>query len=346
MALRFRSAVHGEMLNRRHGLQIIRVVSLQAAHEGDPVASRQKRIFAVGLLSAPPAWITENIDIGRPDGQPRISLGTATFFGNGLVVLCACLGGNGVGHALDEFGIPGRGETDGLRKYRGNAISRHAVQRLVPPIIRGDVEARNGRACHHQLGDFFLYGEAADQILHALRDRQVRIAEGQVGFGSMPRDGQAERKTCRQSGKGRKAGDFHITLVIAASMPRHGFFAKGVLAFQQVGVKIGTLWLEAAALTHRTAVRSEGVKRGPRRGRLQGLDGGTQRSSLGALHGHHRVTEDIGEDLAPDRALTTTTSETDFRGFEAEGFHAAQTIGHAESHAFHRRAGEVGGCDV
>ncbi len=79
-------------------------------------------------------------------------------------------------------------------------------------------------------------------------------------IGGMPGSGQAERKAGRQSGKGRKVGDFHNTLAIGASVARYGFFAKGVLAFQHVGVKIGTLWLEAASLAHRAAVRSEGVK--------------------------------------------------------------------------------------
>ena len=201
MTQRFRSAVHGEMLNSRHGLQIFWVSPLQAAHEGHAVAPGQKRILAVSFLSAAPARIAENIDVGRPDGQAGISLGTSAAFGNSLVVLGAGLRGNGIGHALDEFGIPGRGETDGLGKYGGDSILRHAVQGFVPPIILGNVEARNGRTRHHQLGDFFLHREAADQIVHTLGDRQFGIAEGQVGFGGMTMSKEAEKKAGHPRGK-------------------------------------------------------------------------------------------------------------------------------------------------
>ena len=209
--------MHGEMLNRRHGLQVVRVVSLQATHKGYAVASRQKRIFAVGFLSTTPAWITENIDIGRPDGQPAKFLGTAPTFSNGLVVLGTSLGGNGIGHALDEFGIPCRSETDGLRKYGGDAISRHAVQRLVPPIILGDVETGNGRARHHQLGDFFFHGEAADQIVHALCDRQFGITKGQArrlggrGLGGEPRGKPYQPKRSQPRDKRWRRNFFHRT---------------------------------------------------------------------------------------------------------------------------------------
>ena len=79
---------------------------------------------------------------------------------------------------------------------------------------------------------------------------------------------------------------------------------------------------------------------------MQSLDGGSERGTLGTLHRDDGITEDIGEDLAPGRALASATGETNFRGLEAEAFHAAQAVGHAEGDALHRGARHVGGREI
>jgi hypothetical protein len=69
-------------------------------------------------------------------------------------------------------------------------------------------------------------------------------------------------------------------IIIFDSQAGHDFFPKGILTFQQVGVKIGPLGFETAALAHRTAVRGEGIECGTRRGRLQSLDGSPERGTF------------------------------------------------------------------
>ena len=78
----------------------------------------------------------------------------------------------------------------------------------------------------------------------------------------------------------------------------------------------------------------------------EGLDGGAEGGTFGALHGDYWVAEDVGEHLPPGGAFASAASETDFGGFEAEGFHAAEAVGHAKCGAFHRGACHVGRCEI
>ena len=78
----------------------------------------------------------------------------------------------------------------------------------------------------------------------------------------------------------------------------------------------------------------------------EGLDGGAQGGSFGALHGDDGITEDVGKNLAPGGAFASAAGEADFGGFEAEGFHAAEAVGHAECDAFHSGSCHVGGREI
>src|SRR6202008_554097 len=73
VTLRLRTAVNPEVLHRGDGLEVLRVVPLQALDEGNGDASRQERIFPVRFLSAPPTGTTEEVDVRRPDGESLIS---------------------------------------------------------------------------------------------------------------------------------------------------------------------------------------------------------------------------------------------------------------------------------
>src|ERR1700733_8803773 len=99
--------MHGEVLRCRDDAKVTRVITLQAAHEIKPKRGSKKRIFAIGLLSASPARIAEDVDIRRPDGQAEVE--TVNSFTHCLVVLGAGLRRNNRSDALKQRGIPGGG---------------------------------------------------------------------------------------------------------------------------------------------------------------------------------------------------------------------------------------------
>ena len=74
MARLLGTAVHGIMLGARQQLVISVAggVALKAAHDAQAHAPVHIWILAVGLLSAPPAGITENIDVGGPERQALV----------------------------------------------------------------------------------------------------------------------------------------------------------------------------------------------------------------------------------------------------------------------------------
>jgi hypothetical protein len=77
---------------------MVQVSPLQAAMKADAQASPSGRVFAPGFLAAAPARIAEDVDVGRPDGQPAI-LRRRRRRARLLQVLGAELGGDGVGDA-------------------------------------------------------------------------------------------------------------------------------------------------------------------------------------------------------------------------------------------------------
>src|SRR5919199_4347460 len=89
MALRLRAGVHGVVLRRRNHLEILRVVALHAADELDAEARGEVRVFAVGLLAAPPARVAEDVDVRRPEGEAVEARAVPRPLR--LVVLCARL---------------------------------------------------------------------------------------------------------------------------------------------------------------------------------------------------------------------------------------------------------------
>src|ERR1700679_3279275 len=76
-------------------------VALEPAHRGNAKARNEKRIFAECLLHAAPSWLARHVDHGRK----RLMRATQASFG----------GRHGV-QLLDQLGIGGGSECDGLRK--------------------------------------------------------------------------------------------------------------------------------------------------------------------------------------------------------------------------------------
>ena len=71
---------------------------------------------------------------------------------------------------MKEVAVPGGGEADGLWEDRGNSGASDSMEALVPPVVGGDIEARDGGGDVLHLGDFFFEGEAGDEVVDALVD--------------------------------------------------------------------------------------------------------------------------------------------------------------------------------
>ena len=174
MAFGFGPAVHGKVFGASGGLEITGMVALQATHHGHAEFACQERIFAEGLLSAPPAGITENVDVGSPEGEALILSVAAQ--GGGSVVLRARLVRNGRGDFPHERSVPGCAQADHLRKDRGAAVPADAVAGLAPPVVGRHSEPLDGGAVVHQLADLFRQREPGDQIVDARGQRLRGVA--------------------------------------------------------------------------------------------------------------------------------------------------------------------------
>ena len=141
MAVPLGAAVYGEVLGTGKQLQVavavgqgsaVELHALQTAHHGDAHAAGQPRVFAVGLLSASPAWVTEDVDVGSPEGESLVAAYLAAPLG--LVVLGACLVADGGKAAIDQCVVPrgGHGRRNG--EHGGETVTADAVQRLAPPL--------------------------------------------------------------------------------------------------------------------------------------------------------------------------------------------------------------------
>ncbi len=139
MTQRFRTAVDCEVLGAGRGFEIARIIPLQARHERRGHLPRQERIFAPGLLTATPARVAEDIDVGRPEGQALIPA-RLPLAAQRRVVLGTGLVPDGAADAADQGGIPGGGQADGLGKYRRAPVAGHAVERLVRVVVGGDAQ--------------------------------------------------------------------------------------------------------------------------------------------------------------------------------------------------------------
>ena len=73
MAVPLWSAMHGEVLGTCQQFAVLGIVgALQATHHGHAHPRRQVGVFAIGLLSAPPPWVTEDVDVGCPEREALI----------------------------------------------------------------------------------------------------------------------------------------------------------------------------------------------------------------------------------------------------------------------------------
>ena len=88
----------------------------------------------------------------------RAVVDAVVALGDGVVVLGAGLGGDDRCDLVQQRGVPGGGEADGLGKHRGVAGARRAVEAFIPVVILGDAEARDGGGMVLHLGDLLFEG--------------------------------------------------------------------------------------------------------------------------------------------------------------------------------------------
>ena len=179
----FGAAVNGVMLGSRNGFEKVRIVALKACDEGYAETAGEKGIFAVSFLTATPAGITEDIDVGRPESETVVT--ARVVVGDGVIVFAAGFGGDDVGDGVDQFGVPGGGEADGLGKDGGGTGARDTVKAFIPPVVGGDLEARDGGSNVLHLGDFFVEGEARDEVVDAGVERERGVEVGRSGGGRL-----------------------------------------------------------------------------------------------------------------------------------------------------------------
>ena len=120
-------------------LVIIRMVSLKSLHGCYSHHGSEIWVFSVGLLSAAPPRISEDIDVRSPEGQSVILLVQSLAYG--IVILGTRL----IRHICEGLkvglGIECGSHTDRLRIYGSKTGPCNAVKSLVPPVIIRNTES-------------------------------------------------------------------------------------------------------------------------------------------------------------------------------------------------------------
>ena len=151
--------------------------TLQTANNGQSHTAGQIGVFAVGLLSASPAWVTEYVDVWCPERQALIPLDVARLLG--LLGFGTCLVADGGKHLMQQCVIPRGSHRHRDGEYGGKAVTSYAVQCFVPPLELGDTQSGNGWRCvHHQLG-FLFQRQPTQKVVSTLFRSQVWVLVGQ-----------------------------------------------------------------------------------------------------------------------------------------------------------------------
>ena len=169
MPFGLRPTVNSVVLGCRDDLEVSRIVALKPFHESHAHPSSEVGIFTVGFLSPPPARVSEDVNVGRPEGQPCVYAPVA--LPDRFMVLGAGFLRDHCCHPVHEIDTPGCGQANSLRKDRRNPGSRYAVQALVPPVMLGDVQSLDGRSIVHHLRDLLLQRHPGNQVLQTRFNR-------------------------------------------------------------------------------------------------------------------------------------------------------------------------------
>ena len=178
MATPLRSAVYGIVLGTGPCLAVLGILRpLKTAHHSAAHLGSEIGILSIGLLSASPTWVTEDVDIGSPVGQgmeARDILAAAQEF----IPLGPSLGADGIEDTLDQRGIERGGHAYGFREIGDIAHVGHTVQGFAPPLETLDAQPGNGRGIIEHEGGLLLQRQTAAEIDGTLMGREVGILIG------------------------------------------------------------------------------------------------------------------------------------------------------------------------
>ena len=183
MTVIFGTAVHRKVLSTCEQLTILSLAaifdalvtlcSLQSTHDCKSHLGGEIRVFTIGFLSTPPTRVTEDVDVGCPEGEALI-LSDAPIL-TGYVVLGTCFIAGSRKGSFDQCVIPSGSEShsDGIDRRR--AATTNAVQGFVPPVEGRDAEAVDGRrGVFHQLC-LLLEREATQQVFGSCFSRKIGV---------------------------------------------------------------------------------------------------------------------------------------------------------------------------
>ena len=194
VAVPLRPAMYGEVLGTGQefficrGFRFFRAIragqptpvvgaALQTTYHGEAHLCREVGVFAVGLLAAAPARVTEYVDVGCPERQTLISADVSAALG--LLSLNTRFVADSGEDAVQQRVVPRRSHGHGDGKDGGVAIAPYTVQRLVPPLELRYLQPLNGgRRVHHQF-HFLVEREARQQVVGPLLGCQSGVLVGQ-----------------------------------------------------------------------------------------------------------------------------------------------------------------------
>lgn len=150
------------------GPPVERVVAAQSPGVRDRDGGGQPGVLGVPLLAAPPQRVAQQIHGRGPDVEAdAVVLGT----------LGADLVADGLADPAHQFTVPGGAEAHGLREHRGRAHPGHSVQGLLAGPERTEAEPVHRRCELVQHRDPLVEREPLKQVVDALGEGQLRVAE-------------------------------------------------------------------------------------------------------------------------------------------------------------------------
>ena len=137
----FGTGMHRKMLCAGSCLKVVGVITLNTVNIGYTQSGCKIGILTVGLMTAAPAGISEDIYVGSPEGKSLVNIVIAVFKLH--VVLGAALCGYCVAYLFHQLLVEGCCQADGLWEDGCDTRSCHTVKSLVPPVIGSDSKALN-----------------------------------------------------------------------------------------------------------------------------------------------------------------------------------------------------------
>ena len=173
MADGLRAGMDGIVLGAGCRHKIIGIVPLQAPDIADAHAARKPGIFPIGLLTAAPAGITEDIDVGAVQAQALEQIAHA--MGGILLVFDPCLLAYGPADLAHQRRVKGGAQADALGKHGRSAFAGNTMKRFAPPVHFRDPQPFQGRRGGNDLGDLFLRSHAGDQVFRTADKAQACV---------------------------------------------------------------------------------------------------------------------------------------------------------------------------